>query len=220
SGNMVFVEMRNHVVRRVDRETGVISTIAGTGKEGFSGDGGPAIKATFRQPHSSCFDDRGALYICGIGKHRARRVDPKTRIGTTSAGTGERKPTPDGAPLDATPLNGPRALAFDGQRSLYLALREGNALYRIDLANRTLHHVAGTGKSGYTGDGGDARQAQLAGPKGVAITARDIYLADTESHTIRAIDRASNVIRTVVGTGAAGDGPDGDPRRCRLDRPH
>jgi streptogramin lyase len=220
-GNMFFVEMKNHLVRRVDRQTGMISTVAGTGEPGFSGDGGPAAAAKLKQPHSICFDGEGRLYICDIGNHRVRRVDLESGIIETFAGTGERKPTPDGAPVAGTPLNGPRALAFDGRGGLVLALREGNAVYRIDIAAGMLHHVAGTGKSGYSGDGGDARQAELAGPKGVAIGPdATIYLADTESHTIRAIAPRTNEIRTLVGTGEAGGGPDGDPLRCRLDRPH
>ncbi|MBA3312803.1 MAG: hypothetical protein H0T47_05845 [Planctomycetaceae bacterium] len=220
AGNMVFVEMKNHVVRRVNRSTGAISTVAGTGIAGFSGDGGPAIDATLRQPHSICFDAEDSLYICDIGNHRIRKVDPRTGVISTFAGNGERKPTTDGGSLATTPLDGPRTLAFDGQNSLFLALREGNAVYQIDLTANTLHHVAGTGKSGYRGDNGDARTAELSGPKGIAVTPAMIYLADTESHTIRAIDRKSNIIRTLVGDGKAGDGPDGDPAHCRLDRPH
>src|SRR5690606_13907128 len=127
-------------------------------------------KAAFNRPHSITFDGEGHLYICDIGNHRVRRVDAATGIVSTFAGTGERRPTPDGAPLERTPLNGPRALDFDGQHSLYLTLREGNAVYRIDLKSKTLHHVAGTGgKAGYAGDGGDAKQAVLAGPKGVSV---------------------------------------------------
>jgi sugar lactone lactonase YvrE len=220
AGDMLFVEMKNHVVRRVNRETGIISTVAGSGAAGFSGDGGPADKAMLRQPHSICLDGDDNLYICDIGNHRIRKVDGKTGVISTFAGTGEKKPTPDGASCEETPLNGPRTLAFDGKSSLFLALREGNAVYRIDLKDKTLHHIAGTGKSGYRGDGGDARNADLAGPKGIAVTQDGIYLADTESHTIRVIDRESNVIRTLVGDGTEGDGPDGDPLHCRLDRPH
>lgn len=220
AGNMLFVEMKNHVVRRVDRDSGVLSTVAGTGAAGFSGDGGPATKATLRQPHSICLDGSDNLYICDIGNHRIRKVDARTGVISTFAGTGEKKPTPDGAPCEGTPLNGPRTMAFDGETDLFLALREGNAVYHINLEDKTLHHVAGTGKSGYRGDGGDARQADLAGPKGIVVTSKAIYLADTESHTIRVIDRKSNVIRTLVGDGMRGNGPDGDPRRCRLDRPH
>lgn len=221
-GNMFFVEMRNHIVRRVDAETGVISTVAGSGKQGFSGDGGPAVKATLNRPHSIALDHAGHLYICDIGNHRVRKVDLETGKIDTFAGTGEKKPTPDGAKLQGTPLNGPRALDYDPKNNdLYLALREGNAVYRIDLDDRTLHHIAGTGKSGYAGDGGPAEKALLSGPKGVALgPGGDIYLADTESHTIRVIRKKTGIIETIVGDGKKGDGPDGDPRRCRLNRPH
>jgi streptogramin lyase len=220
-GNLFFVDMRAAVVRRIDRETGVITTVAGTGEHGFSGDGGPAVKARLKQPHSIVLDDEQSLYICDIGNHRIRRVDLDTRVITTFAGTGERQATPDGAPIADTPLNGPRALDFDGAHNLYLALREGNAVYRLDLSDATLHHLAGTGEKGYAGDGGPAKQAVLAGPKGIALgPGGDIYLADTESHTIRVIRRESGRVETIVGDGEQGDGPDGDPRRCRLSRPH
>lgn len=220
AGNLFFVDMTQHVVRRVDRSTQTITTVAGSGEAGSSGDGGPATEAQLKQPHSVCFDGAGLLYICDIGNHRIRRVDLESGTIETYAGTGERKPTPNGAPVAGTPLNGPRALAFDGENHLWLALREGNAIYRIDLTTQTLHHVAGTGKAGYSGDGNEARKAQLAGPKGVVVTSNDVFFADTESHTIRAIDRQTNIIRTVVGDGQKGDGPDGQPLGCRLDRPH
>lgn len=222
NGDMYFVEMRNHVVRRVDAKTGTISTIAGTGEQGFSGDGGPATRARLSVPHSIALDDSGQLYICDIGNHRIRRVDLRAGAIDTFAGTGERKPTPDGAPVAGTPLNGPRTLDFErATNSLYLALREGNAVYRIDFGANTLHHLAGTGEKGYAGDGGDATKALLAGPKGIAVgPGGDIYLADTESHTIRVIRRKTGTIETLVGDGKPGDGPVGDPRRCRLNRPH
>lgn len=220
-GNMLFVEMQNQVVRRVDAKSGIISTVAGTGKKGFAGDGGPAVKAEFSSPHSICLDDRDVLYVCDIGNHRLRVVDPATGVVSTLSGTGEKLPTPDGGPLEGTPLNGPRTLDFDARRGMYLALREGNAVYRIDLAMKSLKHVAGTGKPGYAGDGGPAKRALLSGPKGIANAPNgDVYLADTESHTIRVIRAGTGILETVVGDGKAGDGPDGDPRRCRLNRPH
>lgn len=222
AGNMYFVEMRNHIVRKVDAQTRIISTVAGTGEEGFFGDGGPATEARMKVPHSIALDGAGHLYICDIGNHRIRRVDLRTGVIETFAGTGERKQTPDGAPLAGTPLNGPRTLDFDPRtNSLLLALREGNAVYRIDLSTMTLHHLAGTGKQGYAGDGGSAKRALLAGPKGIAVgPSGDVYLADTESHTIRVIRRDHGTIETLAGDGTRGDGPDGDPHRCRLDRPH
>jgi streptogramin lyase len=215
-GNMFFVEMQNHVVRRVDKKTGIITTVAGTGQPGFAGDGGPAAQAQMRQPHSIVFDRDGAMLICDIANHRIRRVDMKSGVITTFAGTGERAPTPDGAPLQGTPLNGPRALDIDPKGNLYLALREGNAVYRI--SGGRIYHMAGTGKSGYTGNG-PAREAPLSGPKGIAWAPDgSIYLADTESHTIRRIH--SGAITTVVGTGQRGEGPDGDPLACKTARPH
>lgn len=220
-GNVFFVEMKNHIVRRVDKQTGKISTVAGTGQPGFSGDGGPATQAKLNVPHSIALDNQNRLYICDIGNHRVRVVDLKTGTINTFAGNGEKKPTPDGAKIDGAPLNGPRALDFDGKHGLYLALREGNAVYRIDLMTQTLQHLAGVGKSGYAGDGGPAKAATLAGPKGIALgPTGDIYLADTESHTIRVIRQKTGVIETLVGDGKKGDGPDGAPRSCRTARPH
>ncbi|NQV24452.1 MAG: hypothetical protein HQ518_08795 [Rhodopirellula sp.] len=221
AGNMFFVEMKNNVVRRVDAKSGIISTVAGTGETGFSGDGGAATKATLNRPHSITLDNEGNLYICDIGNHRIRIVNLKSGVIDTFSGTGARKPTPDGAPLIGTPLNGPRALDFDGKHSLYLALREGNAVYRIDLQKKTLHHLAGTGKNGFTGNGGPAKLATLSGPKGIAIGPNgDVYLADTESHSIRVIRAASGTLDVIVGDGKRGDGPDGDPLKCRMARPH
>jgi DNA-binding beta-propeller fold protein YncE len=221
AGNMYFAEMQNHVIRRVDAKTKVITTIAGTGTAGFSGDGGTAAKAQLRQPHSIAFDPQGRLLICDIGNLRIRRVDLATGLIDTWAGTGERKPTPDGAPIAGTPLNGPRAIAVDPDGNLYLVLREGNAVYRIDPRASRIYHVAGTGQTGHDGDGGPAKLARLAGPKGVSWAPDgSLYLADTESHTIRRIELKSGVITTVAGTGERGDGPDGPARECRLARPH
>jgi sugar lactone lactonase YvrE len=220
AGDLFIVERDNHVIRKVNRRTGTIATIAGTGQPGFSGDGGPATSAALRMPHSLAFDSQGRLLICDIGNHRIRRVDLRTGVIETYAGTGERGPTPDGAPLAGTPLNGPRTLAVDGDGNVYLALREGNAIYRIDAATARLRHVAGTGETGYAGDGGAARQAKLAGPKGLALADGSLYVADTENHVIRRIDLTSALIETVLGTGERGDGPEPEPRRCRLSRPH
>ena len=221
AGNMYFVEMLNAVVRRVDAASGRISTVAGTGERGFSGDGGPATEATFDRPHSIALDGQGSLFIADIGNHRIRRVDLASGTVSTFAGTGTREPTPDGAPLEGTPLNGPRALAFAANGDMYVALREGNAVYRIDIREDRLHHVAGTGAKGYGGDGGPARSATLAGPKGIEVgPGGGVYLADTENHAIRRIDRDTVRITTVAGDGSRRDGPDGDPLRCGLARPH
>ena len=220
AGNLYIAERDNHVVRKIDAKTGVATTFAGTGRAGFSGDGGPATQAELRQPHSIAVDRSGRLLICDIGNHRIRQVDLASGIVTTYGGTGERQPTPDGAPVKDAPLNGPRTIALDRDGDLYLALREGNAIYRIAARAGTIHHVAGTGEQGYAGDGGPARAAKLGGPKGLAWAGDTLFVADTENHVVRGIDLNTGIIKTVLGTGQRGDGPEPDPLRCRLSRPH
>lgn len=221
AGHLYVAERDNHVIRKVDAKTGTISTFAGTGSPGFSGDGGLASNAQLRAPHSLAVDpSRRFLLICDIGNHRIRRIEFATGLIHTIGGTGDRQPAPDGAPLRGTPLNGPRTIVFDSAGDAYLALREGNAIYRIDGNALTLHHVAGTGEQGYSGDGGQARLARLGGPKGLAWWRDLLYVADTENHVIREIELKTGLIRTVLGTGQRGDGPEPDPLRCALARPH
>lgn len=221
AGNLYFVERLNHIVRRVDAKTHIITTIAGTGQPGFSGDGGPATKAMLNQPHSIQLDASGNLYICDILNHRIRKVDLKSGVIHTFAGTGEKAATPDGAKFATAPLYGPRAMDFDRQGNLWLALREGNAVYKLDLKTGTLHHIAGTGSKGFTGNGGPAKEATLSGPKGLSIGPDgNVYFADTESHSIRMIDVRRKTIELIAGTGEKGDGPEGNPLRCKLSRPH
>jgi len=219
AGNLFFVDMPNHVVRRVDKKTRVITTVAGTGQAGFGGDGGPAAKAQFRQPHSIAFDKSGALLVCDIGNHRVRRINLKSGLIDTLLGTGDRGPTPDG-PAKGVPVNGPRAIDFDTAGNLYLVLREGNSVYRVTPAMQ-ISRIAGTGQKGLTGDKGPAVSAALNGPKGVSISRQGaMYLADTENHAIRKVDLKTGIITTAAGNGERGDGPDGDPLKCKMNRPH
>jgi len=227
NGDLYWVERVNHVVRRRDARSGKVDTITGTGVSGFSGDGGPATASTLSHPHSIQFD-RGFenLLICDIGNHRIRAVGMAGGVISTWCGNGQPGPTPDGAVAGAdVPLQGPRALDIAPNGDLWLALREGNAVYRIDADTRRLEHVAGTGKPGFTGNGGRAKEAALSGPKGIAVSPDGlrIYLADTESHTVRAIDlsRRPPTLELVAGDGVRGDGPDSpDPLACRMARLH
>lgn len=227
NGDLYWVERLNHLVRRLDVRTGRIHLVAGTGREGFAGDGGPAVLAEFRQPHSIQFDRTfERLLICDIGNHRIRAVDLAAGLISTWCGTGEPRVTPDGAHVGPdVPLNGPRALDRAPDGALWLVLREGNAVYRIDAETQQLEHIAGTGEKGFSGNGGPAKAAALCGPKGLAISpdGRRVYLADTESHTVRAIDltRTPPTLELVAGDGERGDGPDApDPLRCRMARLH
>jgi streptogramin lyase len=220
-GNIFWVERLSHCVRKLDAKTGVINTVAGSGTAGFTGDDGPATKAQLNEPHSIGFDSAGNLYICDVRNHRIRKVNMTTGVISTLAGTGERKPTPDGAPFASAPLSGPRALDFDKNGNLWLALREGNAILKLDLVRGTVHQVAGTGAKGFTGDGGPATNATLNGPKGLSVSpSGNVYIADTENHAIRMIDVKRGTIELVTGNGTRGDGPEGNPLKCQLSRPH
>jgi streptogramin lyase len=221
TGDLYIVDMQNHAIRKVELATMRITTIAGTGSPGYSGDGGPAIEAQFKQPHSIQFGPDGDLYVCDIGNHAIRRIDIKTQRISTYAGTGVPGPTPDEAPLRATPLNGPRSIDFDQQGDLWLATREGNQVFRIDRKQGRYEHVAGTGQNGLAGDGGPAKLAKLKGPKGIALDNQGgVWLADTESHCVRRIDTNTGLIERIAGTGIQGDGPVGDPLECKLARLH
>lgn len=206
AGNLFVADTNNCCVRRVDMKTGMISTVAGTGVKGFSGDGGPATKAQFGLVYSMAFDPEGNLVLCDLDNKRLRRVSMKTGIVETL--------------VEGPPLNGPRSLDIDPEGNIYVVLREGNAVFKIDRALK-FERVAGTGEKGFTGDGGPATAAKLNGPKGISYSPDGIlYIVDTENHVIRKVDIKTNIITTVAGTGAVGNGPDGDPLACKLARPH
>jgi len=220
-GNYYLADMANHAIRKVDGKTGIITTFAGTGTAGYSGDGGPANKAQLKQPHSIQFDLAGDLYICDIGNNVIRKVDMKTGNISTFAGTGKPGPTPDGSPIAGTPLKGPRSMDFDPQGNLWLATREGNQVFKFDLKEGKIHHIAGNGQKGFTGNGGPAKEASLFGPKGIALDAEgNAWLADTESHSVRMVEAKTGKLLLMAGTGQKGDGPDGDPLKCAMARLH
>jgi len=220
-GNLYLVDMVGAVVRRVDAGTRRISTIAGTGETGFGGDGGPAVRASLRSPHSIALDGTGSLYIADIGNHRIRRVDLTSGLIETVAGTGEAKLPEDGVVATGKLLRGPRALAIDGG-TMWIALREGHSVWKMDLGTRKLTHVAGSGEAGYAD--GVGREAKFNGPKGIAVgPGGAVFVVDTENHAIRRLDPKTRAVTTVAGSGpkAGGYGGDGGPATsARLNRPH
>jgi sugar lactone lactonase YvrE len=223
AGNMLLVEMKNHLVRRVDAKTGLISTLAGSGKAGFGGDGGPATKAQFQAPHSIALDLDDNVYIADIGNHRIRKVDARSGLIETVAGNGEKKLPQDGQIARGTPMFGPRALFIQGS-TLWIALREGHSVWKMDLASGKLAHIAGSGQKGFTGDGGAAKLATFDGPKGIALGPDgNAYVMDTENHSVRKIDLRSGLVSTVAGSGPEAKGGNGDgglATKAQMDRPH
>jgi sugar lactone lactonase YvrE len=194
-----------YTVRKVDPH-GIITTVADTGKAGYSGDGGPATKARLNVPIAVAVDRDGNFYLTDGDNYRIRKVD-KEGIITTFAGTGEAGYSGDGGPATSAKLTSPGSTAFDAQGNLYLA--DHARMRKIDRSG-TITTIAGTGHAGYSGDGGPATEADLT----VADIALDgkgnIYFSDLENQRIRKIDR-EGIIHTVAGSGKRGYSGDGGP---------
>jgi DNA-binding beta-propeller fold protein YncE len=221
-GDIYLADTWNHRVRKIDPKSGVVTTFAGTGEKGFSGDGGPARQARFGGVYCVALDPRGErLYLADLDNRRIRVVDRKTGIVTTLAGNGERGAPMDGADARTSPLVDPRAVAVDAGGNVYILERGGHALRVVDPGGK-IRTVAGTGKAGASGDGGDARQATLRGPKHLCIDREgNVLIADAENHLIRKyLPREGRIVR-VAGTGKPGAlGVGGPAEQAQLNRPH
>ncbi len=207
AGNLYVADMFNHRVRRITPE-GVITTVAGSGRAGFSGDGDLATRAELRFPLAIAVDAEGRLYIADAGNNRVRRVDLDGTI-TTIAGTGKRGFEGDDGPAIAAALDTPAALAFDKDGHLLIADMGNHRLRRVDLSTGTIVTIAGKGTPGSGGDGGAAKDAELNTPGGLTVDGTGtIYIADSGNHRVRKIGSDGN-ISAVTGTGTAGFGGDG-----------
>ena len=221
SYDLYIVDRLNYCIRKVQSENKIITTIAGTGKSGTSKDGIAATKADLGEPNGICISS-GVLYIADVKAQKIRTVDLKTGIISTLVGTGEKK-TIDG-PLEKAACQGPRAICMNHDGNMLVVEREGNCVRFIDMKRETITRIAGTGKKGYTGDGGPSIEATFDGPKAICVDkANNIFVADTENEVIRRIDWKTGIITTVAGSGKnkmPGFGDGGDPLKATLGRPH
>lgn len=222
NGDLYLVDRLNGRVRRVDARTSVITTVAGDGSRSYGGDGGPGDQAQMKEPHDCALDGKGGLLIADVADSRVRRLDLKTGVLTTFAGTGGKVRTGDGGPAREASFAGARALAIDSRDgSLYICEREGNTLRRVDGKTGTVMHFAGTGAKGYSGDGGPARLATFNGPKSLFCDLEgNLLVVDTENHAIRLIDGKTGIITTVAGGRRGPEGDRGNALAAGLNRPH
>jgi DNA-binding beta-propeller fold protein YncE len=219
-GTLFFVEMTGNRVRKLEPEGGV-TTIAGTGRQGTSGDQGPASAAQLNGPHSLAVFRNGDILVADTSNNRVRKIDPQTAVITNFAGTGRKGFSGDGGPAAQAEFGGIYCLALDeSNQTLALADLDNRRIRQIDLKTGVVNTVAGNGRKGVPADGDDARTAPLVDPRAVALDGRgNLYILERSGHALRIVDRSGR-IRTLAGNGqpgGAGDG--GDARRARMNGP-
>lgn len=206
TGVLYIADSNHHRVRRVGLN-GVITTVAGRGASGSTGDGGPAVAARLKNPKSVALHG-GYLYVAGLD-NRIRRVDFATGVISAYAGTGVPDYSGDGGPATAATLNAPQRLQVDSVGNVYVADTANNAVRRIDAVTGVISTVAGTGVRGYNGAAGPATLVHLNQPRGIALEGDGVlYVADSNNHRVRRVDLVTQTLTTVAGStrGFTGDG--------------
>ena len=216
SGNILIADTGNFVVREIVAATGNIHTVAGNGTGGYSGDGGPATSAELGWPTSVFFGQSGNLFIADAGdisdtgSQVVREVVAATGDIETVAGNGQKTYSGDGFPAADASLRGPNMAFADHFGDIFIADSTNNVIREVVAATGIIRTVAGTGVHGYSGDGGPATSAELAYVLGVFVDGSgNIFIADSSNNVIREVMAATGIINTIVGTGVAGYGGDG-----------
>lgn len=209
-GNMFIADTSNNVIRRVDASTKIITTIAGTGTAGYSGDGSAGTNAELNQPTHVVFDRTVNLYITDANNERIRKVDAISDEITTVAGNGTAGFSGDGGPATSAELNFPDGVALDTNGNLYIGDARNNRIREVALSSGTITTVAGNGAPGYSGDGSLATNAELDFPSRPFVDAAgNIYIADYQNNRVRKVNVTTGIVTTIVGTGVAGYAGDG-----------
>ncbi len=217
--NLLFCDGSNHTIRKIDLSTGVITTIVGTGLGGFAGDGGPASAAKLFLPQGVFAHSDGTIYISDGGNHRIRKVSSAGVI-STIAGTGIAGMNGDGGPAINAELYAPAGLTIKGDY-LYVSDCLNNKIRKIDLVTGIITTFAGTGLAGYSGDSGLGINASFYSVLDVEIdNIGNLYVSDSWNGVIRKINIASNIVSTIVGSGAIGySGDNGLATSAKLNEP-
>ncbi|HTA82014.1 MAG TPA: T9SS type A sorting domain-containing protein [Bacteroidia bacterium] len=211
SGNVYVGDNLNNRIRKLNVKTGVITTIAGKKTGGFSGDGGPATDAELSKPGNITLDKQGNLYIADVFNQRVRMVNKSTGIITTIAGNGNEGYSGDGGQATAASFFYPASVALDNAGNVYVADELNNVIREVNMSTGIITTVAGSGNSGYSGDGGPALNASMNTPADVAFDSTwNMYISDG-NNAIRKVNATTGIITTVAGNGTEGYGGDGGP---------
>lgn len=208
-GHLYIADTMNHRVRRVDVQTGIITTIAGTGQPRFSGDGGPADHAALNEPAALAVDAQGQLYIADQSNNRVRAVDLKTGMIRTVAGMGSAAYDGDGRPAAESSLAGPSGLAVEAG-TLYIADTFNSRIRSVDLVTGMIATAVGDGGSYRYQSPDDPPSSSVSRPSGIALDREgNLFLTDSDSHLIRRWERATGLLTRIAGTGSASSVGDG-----------
>lgn len=205
-GNLYIADVANDRIRKVDLH-GIITTVVGNGRQGFSGDGGLATDASLSRPNGVAVDGAGNIYVADTLNHRIRKVNHQGTI-TTVAGNGVPGFSGDGSRATSASLNHPDSVVVDAHGNVFIADTRNSAVRKVN-SDGNISTIAGNGAPGFSGDGGPATSASLDYPIGLALDASgNLYIADTGNSRIREIG-TNGVITTVAGNGHAGFAGDG-----------
>jgi len=208
---LYFADCFNYRVRRIDLSRGTVENFAGTGVKGHSGDGGAALKANIDEIYAIQVDTDGDVYICQRFNPAIRKIDTKSGVITTVAGTGYPGSGKDGVLATKSAMIEPNDCALDGKGGLLIADVQDQKIRRLDLKTGLIHAFAGTGEMAHTGDGELAVNASIFGARAVCVDKRgNTYLCERGGNTIRQIDNRG-IITTIAGTGDKGYTGDGNP---------
>ena len=211
AGNLLFCESRNYCVRRIDAQTGIVTTLVGTGEAGYTGDGGPAAQAQLNEPYSLTVDTNGDIYIVDRLNVVVRKVDAATGIISTVAGTGEIGYGGDGGPGTLAQMREPNDCFLDGRGGLLIADIQDQRIRRLDLGTGIITTFAGNGEKVRGGDGLSAAQASILGARAVCMDGSgNTYIAEREGNGVRKVDH-NGIMSTIAGTGERGYDGDGGP---------
>ena len=208
--NIYIADAGNSKVKKIDASTGIIITVAGTGIVGALGDGSQATAATLVFPEDIKIDTSGNIYIADAANNRIRKIDIVTGIITTVAGNGINGGIGDGGLAVNAELNQPSCLCLDNAGNIYIADWGNNRIRKVDASTGIITAFAGTGASGYTGDGTAAVGATFSGT--ISVTVDDlgnIFISDLGNHVLRKVSASTNVITTIAGSGINGNSGDG-----------
>ena len=219
-GGLYICEVENHRIRRLDLATGNLKTIAGTGKAGYSGDGGIALNAQMNEPYEIRFDRDGNLFVVEMKNHIVRRIDAKTQVISTVAGNGKQGFGGDGGAATDAQLSSPHSIALDGKNGVLIADIGNHRIRRVDLLNGIIETIAGNGERKQPRHGNLAKGNPMLGPRALFVDGETLWIALREGHSVWTLNLLNGKLSHVSGTGERGfTGDGGDAKSATFNGP-